>query len=60
MVSFMPQLLYSREDAPSSLWVGVWVDCITGLDAVVKRKNSFPVLLGIEHPVMKSTTQSLY
>jgi hypothetical protein len=37
-VSFTPWLLYLRERAPGTHWIGGWVDPRAGLDTVVRRK----------------------
>jgi len=39
-----------RERAPCTLWIGSWVGPREVLDAVVKRKNSQPLLPGLEPP----------
>jgi hypothetical protein len=38
----MPWLLYPRERAPSTHWIGVWVGSKAVLDEVVKRKIPSP------------------
>jgi hypothetical protein len=38
MASFTPRLLYFRERAPGTHWIGGWVDPRTGLDYREKRK----------------------
>jgi hypothetical protein len=40
--SFMPLPLYLRKRAPSTYWIGGWVDPRAGLDALVKRKIPSP------------------
>jgi len=44
---FSPWPLYPRERASGSNWIGDWMGPRAGLDTVVKRKKSQP-LLGIE------------
>jgi len=41
VVSFRPQALYLEGITPGTQWIGGWVGPSTGMDAVVKRKNSF-------------------
>jgi hypothetical protein len=42
MVSFMPLLLYPQKLSPDIDWIGGWVGPIASLDAMEKRKISFP------------------
>jgi hypothetical protein len=59
MVSFMPQMLYHREDTPGTHWIGVWVGPRDNLDKMVKRKyaliapsrNCTPVIQPIDRLV---------
>jgi hypothetical protein len=46
VVSFMPLLVYARESAPSTRWIGSWVGPRSGLDHVERRK--FLTLPGLE------------
>jgi len=48
MVSFMPQLLYPGERAPSNHWVGGWVGPRASLDMMMMRKILCSPLLEIK------------
>jgi hypothetical protein len=57
----MPHLLYPRERAPSTHWIGGWVSPRVIQDMEGKRKNS-QLLPGIKpyNPIVQPVAQSLY
>jgi hypothetical protein len=60
VISFAPLLLYSKERAPGTHWIGGWVGPIPGLDVVENRK--FLPLPGLELRRLgrPACSQSLY
>jgi hypothetical protein len=45
VVNFTSQLIYTQEGAFSPHWIKGWTGLRADLDAVAKRKNSFPALV---------------